>query len=118
MENSNSNMISDKTLSGIVQNYLRAAVALKDMPFDYGSALCIDDEYVIAYRSGATSYTDYKNAFVTTYHSNVHIGDLSDLLDTFGFDPTFPQQACKKIVILEAVDHNGKTASERMRETA
>ncbi len=109
-------------MNTVIQTYLRAAVALNKMPnipYEAGNSIKIGDNYVVAFRSNATSYIDYKNAYLTRYTSNEHLGDMADLCAKYGLDPHFKAEQHLPVYVLEWVDTNGKTASERFaREMA
>jgi hypothetical protein len=103
-------------MNTVIQTYLRAAVALSKMPnipYETGNSIKIGDNYVVAFKSNATSYIDYKNAYLTRYESNEYLGDMADLCAKYGLDPHFSQDQHLPVHVLEWVDANGKTASER-----
>jgi len=107
---------------GVVQDYMIAAGSfgkLKDIPFDTGNSMK-HGKYVIAFDSDATSYADVDKAYLTEYSSNAYHGTIKDLLDkdNFVMDMDRNPRLLNPFTLLEWVDTNGQTATERAREVA
>jgi len=99
----------------VIQNYMKAMVYLQGIPFNSGNSIKIGDKYVIGFRSDASSYTDVLSAYVVTYTSNKHLGDVADLIKEYafiknGFDNSLEDLP---VSLLEWVGSDGKTATER-----
>ena len=90
-------------MNTVIQTYLRMCVALQKggMPYQVGNSLKIGDNYVVAYRGSAKNYWDYKNAYITRYASNDHLGDMEDLLEKYGIDMSFDQKQMLPVSLLE-----------------
>lgn len=107
---------------GVVQDYMMAAGSfgtLKDIPFQSGNSLQ-HGKYVIAFGSDATSYADIDKAYLTEYSSNVEHGRIKDLYaqDNYVWDMDRNPMSISSFTLLEWVDSNGQTATERLKETA
>lgn len=78
-------------MNKIIQTYVRACYGLhkNSMPFQTGNSIKIGDNYVVAYRGSAKNYWDYRNAYLTRYTSNEHLGDMADLLEKYGINDNF-----------------------------
>jgi hypothetical protein len=109
---------------GVVSDYMVSAGSfgkLKDIPFDSGNSIQ-HGKYVIAFDSDATSYADVDKAYLTEYSSNVYHGHIKDLYakDNFVIDMDRNLMMKNPFTLLEWVDANGQTATERAtwKETA
>ncbi len=99
----------------VIQSYVKYGVALQGLPYDQGNTIRIGDKYVIAFRSDATGYTDVLSAYVITYTSNKHLGEVSELIAEYnllqgGWDHSLEDLP---ITLLEWIDSDGTTATER-----